>query len=89
MQEMLLYFVHWGLQTTETLHHHVAYKVNTMSSWSCIILKEIFTVEPGDGESKHKSDGQPFIQSQCGYKHYIFMFAFQTEIYPILTSYCY
>lgn len=87
--EKLLFVLHWGLLTAETLHHHHAYNVNIMSTWSCIILKEIFTVEPGNGESTHNFNGKPFIQPLWGYKHFnFFVFAFQNEIYPILiTSY--
>lgn len=86
-QETLFFVLRRGLLTAETLHHHHAYNVNIMSTWSCIILKEIFTVEPGNGESTHHFNGEPFIQPQWGYKVFIFfVFAFQNEIYPILIT---
>lgn len=78
-----------GPLTAETLHHHHAYNVNILSTWSSIILKEIFTVEHSKRESTRHFNGKPFIQPQWSYKLFnFFVFAFQNEIYPILiTSY--
>lgn len=71
LHEKLLFVLHWGL-LTDILHHHHAYSVSIMNTWSCIILKEIFTVEAGNGGSTHNFDGKPFIQPQCGYNHFNF-----------------